>query len=265
MNIYVLLNRMINYIDENLDNEIDYHTLSNILCTNEYTMKSLFSLLCNISLAEYIRKRRLSNAGYDLYNTSEKIIDIAIKYGYDNATSFSRAFEKFHGIKPSQVKANPNKLKNFPKIVFNEDFIETKEIEYKIIELEEMILYGKGFKTNYKTIKHDAPIFFKKMKKNYDKYGSINYGMVVYEDRFESDNYEYWVLWNKKIEEFEQYKIPKSRWLVFKINSTKVMDVQNMINKFYHEFLPSCKYNLRNMPELEYYHDNITEFLIPIE
>ena len=67
-------------------------------------MRRIFSLLTDVPISEYIRNRRLSNAGFDLYNSNEKIVDIAVKYQYDNATSFSRAFEKFHGIKPSNIK-----------------------------------------------------------------------------------------------------------------------------------------------------------------
>lgn len=108
MNIYKCLNQITKYIDDNLENEIDYDVLAKIMGVNSYTMQKIFSLISGISLAEYIRKRRLSNAGYDLYETNAKVMDIAIKYQYDNATSFSRAFESFHDIKPSQV----NKLQN---------------------------------------------------------------------------------------------------------------------------------------------------------
>lgn len=106
MNIYKVLNEITLYIDENLEYEIDYGVLAKKMGVNEYTMRRIFSLLTNITLAEYIRKRRLSNAGYDLYNGNLKVIDVAIKYGYDNATSFSRSFTAFHGIKPSQVNKN---------------------------------------------------------------------------------------------------------------------------------------------------------------
>ena len=73
MNIYHELNKMMDYIEENLDKDISYTKLSRILGVNEYTMQRLFSLLCNISLAEYIRKRRLSQAGYDILYKQEKI------------------------------------------------------------------------------------------------------------------------------------------------------------------------------------------------
>ena len=115
MNFYECLNKIIEYIEENLESDIDYSCLARIMGTNEYTIKRIFPIITNISISDYIRNRRLSNAGIDLYKENYKIIDIAIKYGYDSATSFSRAFEKFHGIKPSAAKSNPENLKIFPK------------------------------------------------------------------------------------------------------------------------------------------------------
>lgn len=266
MNIYKQLNEMINYIEDNLENQIKYEKLARILGVNEYTMKSIFNVICNMSIVEYIRKRRLSNAGIDLCRNNEKIIDIAIRYQYESATAFSRAFEKFHGIQPSKVKNNPEGLKIFTKLIFNENVKENQNVEYSIIEREEMVLYGKGIKTREYEISKDAPNFFAKMQQKYkNKYGPIKYGMVVYEDRFESDKFEYWVLYDKKIDEFERYVIPKSKWIKFDIFSQKERDIQEMSHRFYIEILPVLKYNLRDIPELEFYHDEITEFWIPIE
>lgn len=262
MNIYKSLNEVINYIENNLEDKIEYSKLARILGVNEYTMKSIFNLICNMSVSEYIRKRRLSNAGFDVYQNTEKIIDIAVKYQYENATSFSRAFEKFHGMKPSGVKNNPEKLKVFAKITFDENVKEHKNMEYSIIEEEKKVLYGKGIKTTEQTISKDAPKHCEHMK---NKYGEIQYGMIVYEDRFESDNFEYWVLYDKKMDGFQEYVIPKSRWIKFEIPSQEANDIQEMSHQFYLEFFPSTKYNLRDIPELEYYHDGITEFWVPIE
>lgn len=264
MNIYQSLNQMIDYIEENLENEIKYSKLAQILGVNEYTMKSIFSVICDMSIAEYIRKRRLSNAGFDLYQTDEKIMDIAIKYQYDNATSFSRAFEKFHGMKPSNVKKNPQNLKIFAKIIFDEKIEKNGEIPYSIMEKDEMILYGKGKKTDENHISKDAPEFWEKMNKKY-KNNSTKFGMTVYETRFESDNLEYWILYDEPIKDFEKYAIPKSKWLKFVIDSQNAKEIQEMTHQFYSNILPILKYNLREIPELEYYHDDITEFWIPIE
>ena len=266
MNIYKNLNEMINYIENNLESEIEYEKLAQILGVNVYTMKSIFSVICDMSIADYVRKRRLSNAGFDLCDGKEKIIDVAQKYQYESATAFSRAFEKFHGMKPSHVKNQPENLKIFAKLVFDEHVKQHENVEYSIIQKDEMILYGKGVKTTHCKISVDAPKHFSNMTKQYlEKYGPIKFGMVVYEERFESDNYEYWVLYDMEIKEFEKYIIPKSKWLRFKIPSQNENDIQEMSHKFYAEIVPVLKYNLRDLPELEYYHDGMTEFWIPIE
>ena len=134
MNIYKSLNEITAYIDNHLEEEISYEVLSKILGVNTYTMQKIFTLLAGLPLSEYIRKRRLSNAGYDLYENKLKVIDVAVKYNYNNATSFSRAFEKFHGIKPSKI-TKTTKLINFPRIIFDENIKVTTEINYEIIEL----------------------------------------------------------------------------------------------------------------------------------
>ena len=263
MNIYQGLNEITKYIDDNLEEEINYEILAKILGVNIYTMQRLFSMITGVSLSEYIRKRRLSAAGYDLYEGKLRVIDVAVKYQYENATSFSRAFEKFHGIKPSLVNKE-TKLRNFPRIVFNEDINLTTELDYEIIELEEMDLYGISITTNNNEIGKDAPIFFRQTEDKYlNKYGEVIYGMITYdEERAESQ--KYYCLYDKEIKEFEHIKIPKSKWLRFRIYSQKAKDIQDISHKFYREFLPSVKYNLKELPELEYYHDDVTDFLVAI-
>jgi len=260
MDFYNNLNKMIDYIENNLDVQIDYEHLSRLVGVNISTLQRIFPLISGISLTDYIRKRRLTLAGKDLAQGNMKIIDIAIKYGYESATTFSRAFIKFHGIKPSAVKQNVKQLKYYPKLEFKIPVIE-EELQYEIVELEEFKLYGCGIKTTNKKIKKDAPALFTKVKK---KYPMPDYGMIVYQDRFNSDNYEYWVLWNKEYEDMTKINLPKSRWLKFRINSQNSHDIQEMSDRFYLKFLPTCLYSLKEMPELEYYHDNVTEFLIPI-
>lgn len=263
MNIYKNLNEITKYIDDNLEEEISYEKLSKILGVNVYTMQRLFSMITDISLAEYIRKRRLSNAGYDLYKGNLKVIDVAVKYKYDNATSFSRAFERFHGIKPSLVNKH-TKLKNFPKIFFNENIKMTTELDYEIITLDKMDLYGVSIATNNSKIGIDAPLFFRNIIDKYsNKYGEIKYGMITYDTERENSK-KYYCLFDKKIEKFEHIIIPKSKWLKFRINSQDAKEIQELSHKFYNEFLPSINYNLKELPELEYYHDNVTDFLVAI-
>lgn len=264
MNIYKSLNEITKYIDNNLEKKINYVDLAKIIGVNTYTLQRIFSLITGLTLSEYIRKRRLSTAGFDLYNTKSKIIDIAIKYQYNNATSFSRAFESFHNIKPSEVHKF-TKLKNFPRIIFDEKIKITNEFEYEIINLDKIELYGIGIKTNNQNISNDAPKFFQATEEKYkNQYGEIKYGMITYDTAIRENCQAYFVLYEEKITKFKKITLPPGKWLKFKINSQKAQDIQNMSHKFYLEFLPSCKYNLKEIPELEYYHDNITDFLVPI-
>ena len=263
MNIYKALNEITDYIDKHLEEKTSYELLAKKLGVNVYTFQRLFTMIAGISLSEYIRKRRLSNAGYDLYDKNMRIIDVAFKYQYDNATSFSRAFEKFHGIKPSSINKE-TRLKNFPKIVFNENINISSELEYEIITLDKMELYGLSINTNNDKIGKDAPAFYSEFFKKYSsKYGDIKYGMITYDiEREESQ--KYYCLYDKEIKDFEHISIPSSKWLCFRINSQDPKDIQRISHIFYGEFLPSVKYNLKELPELEYYHDGITDFLVAI-
>lgn len=259
---YQSMNQMIDYIESHLLEKIDYQVLARFFGVNVYTMERVFSLFCNMTVTEYIRFRRLSMACYDLLNGKEKVIDIAIKYGYENPISFSRAFQKFHGLKPSEVKKGNGNFKNFSKLHFKENVKIKSPMEYQIRILPEMKLYGLGKKVTDSSISREAPVFYSYMKRNYQVY---QYGMVVYEKRFSSDNYEYWVLTDQKRNDLIEYIIPKSKWLVFRLSSLKAKDIQALSKDFYYSFLPSSKFNLRPIPELEVYYDDYMEFLIPIE
>lgn len=89
--------------------------------------------------------------------------------------------------------------------------------------------------------------------------------MTEYVERFGKTTCYFWVLFDKYIDGFETYKIPESKWISIRINSQKARDIQKVIKNFYAKFIPSCKYKIKELPELEYYHDDITDFLVPIE
>ena len=116
---YEYLNNMIKNIEENLTQDIEYKKLSQIVGVSEYSLQRIFIFLTNISLSEYIRKRRLSRAFEELKTTDVKIIDIAIKYKYDSQISFARAFKSMFGMTPSECKTTNIEYKQFPIITLN--------------------------------------------------------------------------------------------------------------------------------------------------
>ena len=98
------IQRAIDYIESHLTDEIDFESAAREAYSSSFHFQRVFSILCGITLGDYIRMRRLSSAASDIINTDEKVIDIALKYGYDTPESFSRAFSRFHGVTPSEAK-----------------------------------------------------------------------------------------------------------------------------------------------------------------
>lgn len=142
MDILSHLNNVTQYIENNLTGEIDFDKAAQIACISKDSFFRFFSYMTGMTLTEYIRKRRLSQAVYDLAEESCRIIDIAIKYGYDSADAFSRAFAKQHGISPSSFRKNGGSLKIYPPASFHITIKGAKEMDFRIIDLPETTVYG---------------------------------------------------------------------------------------------------------------------------
>lgn len=110
------IQRSIDYVEDHIMEPIDYEEVAKRACSSSFHFQRVFSILCGFTLGEYIRFRRLSLAGGELASSDIKVIDVALKYGYDTPESFSRAFTRFHGIAPSQVKNNHVILKSFSRL-----------------------------------------------------------------------------------------------------------------------------------------------------
>jgi len=122
------LNKAIIYMEEHMTEEIDYVQVAKIACCSSYHFQRMFAYIAGIPLAEYIRRRKMSLAVIDLLDGKEKVIDIALKYGYSSPTAFNRAFQSIHGIAPSHIKESSGSLKNYPAISF-ELIINTLEVD----------------------------------------------------------------------------------------------------------------------------------------
>ena len=109
---------VIEYIENHLTENIDPKQIEKIACCSYYDVGRIFSLIADINISDYIRKRRLTLAGAELKYDKAKVIDIALKYGYDSPVSFARAFQSFHGFNPSQTNKSDAILKVFPRLVY---------------------------------------------------------------------------------------------------------------------------------------------------
>lgn len=126
----------INYIEEHITEELDYNEIAKKAACSSFYFQRIFGILCGISLGEYIRNRRLTLAGMELSVSDTKVIDAALKYGYESPESFTRAFTKFHGITPSQVKKDGPKLKSFSRLSVQIILKGGSVMDYKIVKKE---------------------------------------------------------------------------------------------------------------------------------
>lgn len=135
------LNKAIAYMEAHMTEEIDYAQVAKIASCSSFHFQRMFSYIASVSLSEYIRRRKMSLAAIDLQNGGEKIIDIALKYGYASPTAFNRAFQSIHGIAPSRVKEGAM-LKSYPPISFQLIAKGVEEMEFKIEQKDAIRVLG---------------------------------------------------------------------------------------------------------------------------
>lgn len=150
------MNDALDYIENNLAGEIDYELAASKAYCSAFYFQRMFSFIADVTLSEYIRRRRLTLAAFDLQNSKVKIIDLAIKYGYDSPDSFTRAFQKLHGVTPSKAHNTGIALKAFPRITFHISIKGDVEMDYKIEEKEAFKVVG--IKRHYKGPEDNASV-----------------------------------------------------------------------------------------------------------
>lgn len=133
----------IEYIEENLTEELNIQDIAEKACVSAFHFQRIFNILCGFTVGEYIRGRRLSIAAEELSKADAKVIDVALKYGYDSPDSFTRAFTKFHGISPSAAKLKGAKLKSFARLRIKLTLEGGTMLEYKIVEKAQFTIMGK--------------------------------------------------------------------------------------------------------------------------
>ena len=142
MDILTGLNRTMDYIEENINNDVSADAAAGVTNYSAYHLQKLFAYLTDISLSEYVRRRKMTLAALELQNSDIKVIDLALKFGYDSADSFTRAFSRLHGVSPSQARKQGVSLRLYPKLSFQIKIKGETEMDYQIIQIDAFNVVG---------------------------------------------------------------------------------------------------------------------------
>lgn len=137
------MNRAMDYIELNLAGEIELSEVARRACCSSHQFQRMFSFITNVTLAEYIRRRKLTLAALELQNNQAiRVIDIAIKYGYESPVSFARAFQSLHGITPAMARQDGIALKAYPRLSFLITIKGVDAVNYRIETKESFEVFG---------------------------------------------------------------------------------------------------------------------------
>lgn len=259
------LNLAMNYIEANLEEEIDFQKISQIACCSEYHFRRMFSFLSGMTINEYIRGRRLAQAALELSSSNIKIIDIALKYGYDSPDSFSRAFQVLHGVTPKEARKKGTSLKAIPPMTFQLTIQGGNEMDYRIVEKDAFHIVGlkKTVSLQYNGVNPEIAAMWAslteegiielKQLSSVEPNGLISATVNFADGRAEGSEIDHYigVATNKPhSEKWEELIVPASTWAVFTSIGKFPETLQNMWGRIYAEWFAMSGYELSEGPEI---------------
>lgn len=258
------LNKAINYIEEHITDNIDYEEVAKVAYCSSYHFQRMFAYMTETTLSEYIRRRRMSLAAVDLKVSNEKIIDIALKYGYSSPTAFNRAFQSIHGIAPSHAKKPDVSLKSFPPISFTITIKGDEVMNYRIEKKEAFNIFGISMPLHKEMDKNFAivPKMWQDMAANgtlqklASKISSEPMGILGVCTCNNEQEWRYYIAVSGKDTEdgqYENYQIPSFTWAIFPGEGTNPQAIQELEKRIITEWLPTSGYEYDNGPDIEVY------------
>ncbi len=268
------MNEVIDYIENNLNGEIDMSKAAKIAGCPIATLQRTFSIVCDISISEYIRRRRLTLAAFELQYTDIKVVDIAVKAGYESPEAFTRAFNTIHGVSPTAARDAGVMLRAYPRFSFHVTLKGDAPINYRIELKEAFTVYGieRIISTENGENWVAVPRFWSEMVSNGELEKLLKSTNLPTPDNglnllnaldchYSTDNatIPYMIFAMKTEKSFtDGYKIvnvPSSTWAIFKSDLHTFEGtsdaIRSLIKRVYTEWLPIASYNKVEYHEFE--------------
>ena len=272
MNYITEMQKAIDYIEDNLDKDINFEKVSKEVGMSSFYFHRIFTAIIGISPTAYIRNRRLTVSAQEISKNNENILDIALKYGFESHEAFSRAFKNFHGVVPKMAKIDGNEFKNFSRANLEFEVNTNNVLNYRI-ETRDTIKVLAFFRQFNIENKDEIPKYWKELKEsgNLEKI-SNNYkkdllGICIGTQSDFEYKYGIGIEQTEDVEtniEIEKIEIPKSTWVVFKCEEQDEKNINKLWSRIYKEFFITSSYKQSMDIDFELYDDRNTEIWIPI-
>jgi AraC family transcriptional regulator len=261
----IRMKNALDLMEKKLDERLDIEDIAKAAYSSPFHFQRMFHMLTGITISEYIRKRKLTLAAQELATSSSKVLDIALKYGYDSPESFSKAFRKIHGISPSEARNPGVSLKAFPCISFHLSLKGDKDVDYRIMEKEAFTVVGKSVQVTCQDNENlrQIPKFWEECHRNGTtaKLSSIgtdeNLLGICMDMQPGKEDFTYMIATKadavSPAEGFALSTIPASTWAIFTSVGPMPGAIQSVFGRIYQEWFPATGYEHSGAPEMEVY------------
>ncbi len=256
-----IIGNSIRYIEAHITDSLTIEDVARAVNVSPFYFQKGFALLCGFTVSEYIRNRRLALAGNDLAATDERVIDIALKYGYDSPDSFTKAFTRFHGVTPTAARRDGVLLKSFAPLKIRFSLEGGYLMDYKIVSKDAFTVLANAAVFPYENAKTCVPAFW---KQHYAEGKGRNvmgvYGINVDESKGE-ESFEYLIAdpcapGCEAPDGFVVRTVPAFTWAVFPCRGALPAALQSVNTRIFAEWLPAMKeYEFAAGYCVEYYDD----------
>lgn len=244
----------IDFMERNLTDELDIEEIAGKAALSPFYYQRIFGALCGMTVGEYIRARRMTLAAQDLNRKDVKVIDVAVKYGYDSPDSFTKTFQKFHGITPSQAREPGAPLRSFAPLHIRITMEGGSMLNYSIVEKAPFTIIGVKRPFNSETSYQEIPKFWDEWMAQGRKRPIMGtFGVCI---DMKGKDFDYWIAdlyfpWKDIPEGCETRVIPGSTWAQFPCTIDTLQDTNT---KIWSEWLPALQgYTLAGEYDIEVY------------
>lgn len=256
------MNDAVEYIEEHITEKIDIEKVAKIALSSTFHFQRMYHMITGVTVAEYIRRRRLTLAAQDIIS-GEKIINVAYKYSYETPEAFTKAFGKMYGISPSAARKSGVSLKAYPKLTFHISIKGDKDMNYRIFDKGSFTVIGMQRKITMADEKNfkQVPEFWHDCMKDgsYDclksKAGKLGIlGVSKDFDKYK-DEFNYMIaiegIQGTIPKGYVSAVIPAATWAAFESVGPMPEAAHNLLRRIYSEWMPSMGYEHDCAPDMD--------------